>query len=73
MGCHDKPPAGASLLSILFERSRQQADQTAFTFLVDGDEKTESLSYSQLAGRVAALGEVLKSERAGGERALLDI
>jgi acyl-CoA synthetase (AMP-forming)/AMP-acid ligase II len=45
----------ATLLDLLRERTAQLADKTAYTFLKDGEEIGESITYAQFADRVLSL------------------
>jgi amino acid adenylation domain-containing protein len=61
----------ATLVELLRSRAERHPDRTAFTFLLDGEQEGDSLTYAELerdARRVAAL---LQQSGLGGERALL--
>jgi acyl-CoA synthetase (AMP-forming)/AMP-acid ligase II len=61
----------ADLISVLRTRSQRSATQLAYTFLVDGTDEGEQLTFGQLDERARSLGAVLASSARRGERALL--
>jgi acyl-CoA synthetase (AMP-forming)/AMP-acid ligase II/acyl carrier protein len=60
----------ASLVDLLQLRAVQQAEQTAYTFLLDGEQTTVSLTYGELDRQAKAIATTLSSH-APGTRALL--
>jgi non-ribosomal peptide synthase protein (TIGR01720 family) len=60
-----------TLLDALRRRAAHQGDQEAFTFLVDGETREESLTYAELDARARTIGAELQSRGDPGERALL--
>ncbi|PSB25012.1 fatty acyl-AMP ligase [Stenomitos frigidus] len=60
-----------SLLDVLEYRASRQPEQTAYTFLVDGEREEISLTYEELHQRVNSLACHLSTLVAPGERALL--
>ncbi|HEV2149835.1 MAG TPA: amino acid adenylation domain-containing protein [Longimicrobiaceae bacterium] len=58
-------------VDLLRWRAQQHPDRTAFRFLRDGQEETESLTYGQLDEQARRIGAALQSEGLRGERALL--
>jgi amino acid adenylation domain-containing protein len=67
----DMPPPGSTLVEILRYRASHQPERLAYTFLLDGEQGAEQLTYSQLDQQARAIGSVLQASKAGGERALL--
>jgi len=60
-----------TLVEILRHRAQNQPNQTAYTFLKDGEMEEVSLTYAQLDQRVRAIAVKLQSIVTPGERALL--
>jgi FkbH-like protein len=60
-----------NLVDLLRLRSRHQADKVAYTFLVDGELESKSLTYSECDFKARAIGAMLESSGATGERVLL--
>ncbi len=60
-----------TLVEILRHRAQNQPNQTAYTFLKDGEMEEVSLTYAQLDQRVRAIAVKLQSLVTPGERALL--
>jgi acyl-CoA synthetase (AMP-forming)/AMP-acid ligase II len=62
---------GATLIQLLSNRAQQQPQQTAYSFLQDGEVETASLSYGELDSQARMVASLLRSESATGGRALL--
>jgi acyl-CoA synthetase (AMP-forming)/AMP-acid ligase II len=60
-----------SLLDVLHDRASHQPEQTAYTFLVDGEKEEISLTYAELHQRVNSLASYLSTVADAGDRALL--
>jgi FkbH-like protein len=60
-----------SFSDILNWRASHQPYDTAYTFLVDGEETTETITYAQLAAKARAIGAMLIRNNARMERILL--
>jgi acyl-CoA synthetase (AMP-forming)/AMP-acid ligase II len=60
-----------TLVDTLHFRADRQPDQTAYTFLLDGDSQAVRLSYRELDRRARAIGAVLQEAGVSGEPALL--
>jgi amino acid adenylation domain-containing protein/FkbM family methyltransferase len=71
----DSETSGASkhlsLVGLLRERAILQADSPLYTFLIDGEEEGTTLSYLEVDQQARAIGALLQSLEARGERALL--
>ena len=66
------PPAGPiTLVDLLRQRAECQADDRAYTFLVDGESEEVHLTYSELDRQARAIGAWLESQDLMGQRALL--
>ncbi|MBM2843409.1 MAG: putative fatty-acid--CoA ligase fadD21 [Anaerolineales bacterium] len=66
------PAAGpTTLVDLLRQRAECQADDRAFTFLVDGESEEVHLTYSELDRQARAIGTWLESQGLKGQRALL--
>jgi 8-amino-7-oxononanoate synthase len=66
------PSAGPStLVDLLLHRAECQADDQAYTFLVDGESEEVHLTYSELDRQARAIGAWLQSQDLKGQRALL--
>ncbi|HEX6185998.1 MAG TPA: condensation domain-containing protein, partial [Pyrinomonadaceae bacterium] len=61
----------ATLVELLRERARQRGGQTAYTFLGDGLEEADTLTYGELDRRARAVAARLQSAGAAGGRVLL--
>lgn len=61
----------STLVQLLHSRAQQQAQQTAYTFLADGEIPTNSLTYAALERRAQSIAAHLQTLNATGERALL--
>jgi 8-amino-7-oxononanoate synthase len=59
------------LVELLLHRARCQPEDTAFTYLVDGENDQINLTYRQLDRQARAIGAWLESHDLAGERALL--
>ena len=60
-----------TLIDILRDRALRQPEQVAYTFLVDGETQSVSLTYGALARRVGAIAARLQDCCQKGDRALL--
>jgi len=60
-----------NLVDLLRHRNQNQADNIAFTFLSKGETQEVRLTYQELDKKARAIGAVLQSMKATGERALL--
>lgn len=60
-----------TLVDLLQHRARFQAEQTAYTWLVDGESAEQHLTYAQLDRQVRAIAAALERLELAGERALL--
>ncbi|MBC7984206.1 MAG: AMP-binding protein, partial [Candidatus Obscuribacterales bacterium] len=60
-----------NLIDLLLHRAEQLGGKTAFTFLDDGEEVGESISYLELRERVLMLAALLQRRFAPRERVLL--
>lgn len=66
------PAAGpTTLVDLLRQRAECQADDRAYTFLVDGESEEVHLTYSELDRQARAIGAWLESQNLKGQRALL--
>ncbi|MDJ0732648.1 MAG: fatty acyl-AMP ligase [Nostocaceae cyanobacterium] len=63
--------ADSTLVDILKTRALHQPEQTAYTFLVNGETEEISLTYQELDRKAKAIAYELKNIKATGERALL--
>ena len=63
--------AHSTLLELLRWRAAQQADQVAYTFLLNGEEEGPSLTYRELDRQSRAIGALLQNYGADKERILL--
>jgi 8-amino-7-oxononanoate synthase len=61
----------SNLVELLQHRARCQAEDVAFTYLVDGENEQVHLTYRELDRQARAIGAWLESLSLGGERALL--
>lgn len=61
----------ATLLDLLRERAAGLAGKTAYTFLEDGEEIGESITYAQFADRVLSLAAMLRRQLVSADRVLL--
>jgi amino acid adenylation domain-containing protein len=69
--CGRSMTAPATLAGLLAERAVRHPDRAACVFLVDGEDKGESLTYSQLHREACRVAALLAEEGLRGERALL--
>nr|WP_322785848.1 hybrid fatty acyl-AMP ligase/type I polyketide synthase [Stanieria cyanosphaera] len=60
-----------TFVEVLAERVAKQPEQTAFTFLQDGETELDSLTYQQLEQQARAIAFRLQENHAQGKRALL--
>lgn len=60
-----------SLVDILRWRAQHQADNMAYTFVLDGGTQEISVTYAELDRRARSIGAWLQSAEAAGERVLL--
>ncbi|MEH1804960.1 AMP-binding protein [Nostoc sp.] len=60
-----------TLVNLLHNRASQQPDQTAYTFLVDGENESGNLTYRSLDEKARAIAVYLQSWLSPGERVLL--
>ncbi|NJK48157.1 fatty acyl-AMP ligase [Candidatus Gracilibacteria bacterium] len=60
-----------TIIDFLSQRSFVQPQQKAYTFMADGKEEKESLSYQQLDRQARAIAALLQNYRSEGQRALL--
>jgi 8-amino-7-oxononanoate synthase len=66
------PSAGLNtLVDLLRQRAECQADDRAYTFLVDGEFEEVHLTYGELDRQARAIGAWLESQNLKGQRALL--
>ena len=61
----------ATLVDILQQRATNQPHKTAYTFLVDGESETASITYGELDRRARAIATYLQSICSAQERVLL--
>jgi acyl-CoA synthetase (AMP-forming)/AMP-acid ligase II len=61
----------ATLVDLTRQRAQTQTDDTAYTFLLDGEADTAKLTYAELDRRARAIAASLQQWNAAGERALL--
>ncbi|BAG01936.1 AMP-dependent synthetase and ligase [Microcystis aeruginosa NIES-843] len=61
----------STFVDILNHRALQQAEQTAYIFLANGETETARLTYQQLDQKAKALAAQLQLQMSPGERALL--
>lgn len=59
------------LVGLLRQRAQTLGRQRAFTFLIDGEQQREHMTYGQLDARARAIAGYLQSRGLAGERALL--
>jgi len=59
------------LTELLRQRACKRPDKTALTFLADGEDEAESLTYGQLDRRARAIAARLQQAQLSGERVLL--
>ena len=60
-----------SLVDILRRRARKSPDECAFTFLADGENEVDKITFRDLELRSIAIAALLQRRHAAGERALL--
>ncbi len=63
--------ACSTLVALLRQRALHQGDQTAYTFLADGDLARGSLTYAELDRRARSIATMLQTLGLAGERAVL--
>ncbi len=61
----------ATLVDLLRLRAQEQAQQLGYTFLLDGENRTATLSYAELDSRARAIAAALQERGLSGQRALL--
>ncbi|HEX8651125.1 MAG TPA: non-ribosomal peptide synthase/polyketide synthase [Pyrinomonadaceae bacterium] len=59
------------MVELLCQRALESPDRLAYTFLADGETEERSLTYGELNRQARAIGALLQSLEATGERALL--
>jgi amino acid adenylation domain-containing protein len=64
-------PEFTTLVHLLRQRARQQPNQTAYTYLVDGETQEVHITYSELERRARAIGARVQRLAAGGDRVLV--
>jgi acyl transferase domain-containing protein/acyl-CoA synthetase (AMP-forming)/AMP-acid ligase II/thioesterase domain-containing protein/acyl carrier protein len=64
-------PGSETLWELLRGRAERQPHRHGFTFLLDGETAEENLDYAELDRRARAIGAMLQSLGAAGERVLL--
>jgi len=67
----DPPAAPTTLVDLLRQRAECQADDRAYTFLLDGESEEVHLTYRELDRQARAIGAWLESQDLKGQRALL--
>jgi amino acid adenylation domain-containing protein len=67
--CQSYEPA--TLIELLQQRAGDEATTTGYTFLGDGENKEEHLSYGELARQARSIAALLQARGASGERVLL--
>jgi len=65
------PPKLRTLVEIARWRARNQPDDLAYTFLIDGEEQRDNLTYHELDRRARQIAAGLQRQALGGERVLL--
>jgi amino acid adenylation domain-containing protein len=63
--------ASTNWVELVQRRAERMGARAAYTFLLDGEERTDALSYAQLDQSARALAVTLASSAGSGERALL--
>ncbi len=61
----------SNLVDLLCHRMRYQPDDTAYTFLVDGENEQAHITYRELDRQARAIGAWLQSQRLSDRRALM--
>ena len=61
----------STLVELLRDRALQQPEQRIYTYLIDGEKEGANLTLAALDWQARAIGALLQSHRATGERALL--
>ena len=69
--CGKHPRVSATLVDLLRLRAGYRPDRLAYTFLSDGETQDAHLTYAELDRQARAIGTVLQSLDAAGERVLL--
>ncbi len=67
----DPPAVPTTLVDLLRQRAECQADDRAYTFLVDGESEEVHLTYAELDRQARVIGAWLQSQDLKGQRALL--
>jgi 8-amino-7-oxononanoate synthase/acyl carrier protein len=67
----DSSAGPTTLVDLLRQRAECQADDRAYTFLVDGESEEVHLTYSELDRQARAIGAWLQSQNLKGQRTLL--
>src|SRR4051812_24705718 len=62
------PSEGQTLIDVLRWRAEEQSDRQAFSFLLDGENQEDSLTYAELDRRARALGAQLQGFTEPGDR-----
>jgi amino acid adenylation domain-containing protein len=65
------PLESSNLVELLRERAQTQPDRLAFTFLADGKEEGDRLTYAEIDVRARSIAALLQQRYKPGERALL--
>lgn len=65
------PDSLENFLDLILYRTARSGPKTAYTFLENGEQVSESVTYSQLQERVLALAATLQQQCAPGDRVLL--
>lgn len=65
------PDTFSTFIDILRWRAQNQADQTAYTFLLDGEQEDARFTYCELERQARAIGSLLEQLGAGGDCILL--
>src|SRR5690349_18990664 len=68
---HTVPGGARTLVELLRIRAAHQPDNHGYTFLRDSDVEEERYTYAELDCKARAIGAVLQSRQAMGERILL--
>lgn len=60
-----------TLVDLLHDLTTQHPDQVAYTFLENGDQENDTLTYRQLDEKARAIAAYLQTQLSPGDRALL--
>ncbi len=73
MPCRARPDPQSvhTVTDLLRQRAEWQPDQTAFTFLLDGETRTAALTYAALDARAKAIAAVIQERTHAGDRVLV--